>query len=89
MRIQAIATISKEGRIVIPKALREKYGLHPGMKIAIIDYGETLTLVPIPKDIVQTMRGYLPAEPSLIEELLAEHHLERLRGQKLGELIRE
>jgi len=75
-------TVSQKGWIVIPKELREKYGLTPGTKVYIVDYAGRLTIVPAPKDPITEAQGFLKkyppkyAGPSIREELIAEHREE-------------
>ncbi len=79
-----VATISQKGWVVIPKALRERYGFQPGAKVAFVEYGGMLALVPVPEDPVAAMYGMLADGPSLTEELLAEHRAEKIREQRLA-----
>jgi len=83
------AVVSQKGWIVIPRETRDRYGMHPGTKVAIVDYGGTISLVPLSGDPIQAMRGFLKGGPSLTLELLDEHlreserdeaKLRRLRG---------
>lgn len=67
-----IMTISKKGWVVIPKALRQKYGLRAGDQVQIVDYGDGLSLVPVPDDPVAALRGMFAEGPSLTADLLAE-----------------
>ena len=39
--------IGKEGRIVLPKGLREKYGVREGSRLIIRDFGGRIVLVPV------------------------------------------
>jgi len=66
------ARVSAKGWVVIPKPLREKYGLRPGTYLQIVDDGHTLTLVPLPDDPVQALHGMLAGEASLTADLLEE-----------------
>ena len=86
--------VSKKGWIVIPKALRERYGLQPGTRVALVEYGGALTLVPLPENFLESMQGMFRSPegvPSLTEELIAEHRREvardeaRFRGVKSNE----
>ncbi len=76
------ATVSQKGWIVIPREIRERYGIHPGTKVAVIEYGGTLSLVPLPADPIESARGFLTPGPSLSQELLAEHRRERQREDR-------
>ncbi len=71
------ATVSQKGWIVIPKRLRDKYGLHKGARVRVVDRGDALILVPVPDDPVAAMHGMLVGGPSLTEDLLAERARDR------------
>jgi AbrB family looped-hinge helix DNA binding protein len=77
------ATVSTKGWIVIPKELRERYGLKKGTRVRLMAYAQALVLVPLPDDSVSMLHGMLAEGPSLVEELLAErareHPLEEPR----------
>ena len=59
-----------KGQIVIPAAIRKKYGIRPGMAIQIVEYDNILFLSPHSEDPVQQAMGCLPGQPSLTAELL-------------------
>jgi len=71
--------VSTKGWVVIPKALRDKYGLKKGTRVQVVDYGEVLALVPLPDDPLETLDGMLGDGPSLTADLLAERARERAR----------
>lgn len=73
------ATILAKGWIVIPKSLREKYRLKKGTRVRVVDYDNTLVLVPLPDDPIAVLHGMLKDGPSLIADLLAERAQERAR----------
>jgi AbrB family looped-hinge helix DNA binding protein len=75
------ATVSAKGWVVIPKPLREKYGLKKGMRVQVVDHGDVLVLVPLPPDPVKALHGMLKGGPPLTEELLAERARERTREE--------
>jgi AbrB family looped-hinge helix DNA binding protein len=64
--------VSAKGWIVIPAALRQRYGLTPGTIVEIQDTGEKIVILPKRKASYKTARGILAGGPSLAEELLAE-----------------
>jgi AbrB family looped-hinge helix DNA binding protein len=67
------ATISTKGWVVIPKDLRDKYGLRKGTRIQVVEYDQALALVPLPDDPAEALHGMLEGGPSLTADLLAEH----------------
>ena len=79
------ATISTKGWVVIPKELREKFGLKKGTRVQVMDYGDLLALVPLPDDPVGALHGMLEGGPSLTADLLAERARERAREERRHE----
>jgi AbrB family looped-hinge helix DNA binding protein len=75
------ATVSTKGWVVIPKELRDKYGLKKGSRVQVLDYGELLALIPLPDDPVKALHGMLEGGPSLTEDLMAERARERAREE--------
>ena len=78
------AKVSAKGWVVIPKSLREKYGIKKGTQVRVVDYGNALVLVPLPSDPIGALHGMLKEGPSLTEELLAERARERGREEGRG-----
>lgn len=74
-----LATISSKGWIVIPNELRKKYYLHAGDKVALVDYGGVLSIVPVMTDPVVEAAGLLKSDRSLTRALLIERAEERAR----------
>ena len=72
-------TVSAKGWVVIPAHYRRRYGLLPGKKVRIVDYGGVLSLVPPLEDPVQAGYGMLKGRTSLTRALLAEHAEEAAR----------
>ena len=79
------ATVSTKGWVVIPKAMREKYGLEKGSRVQIVDYGQVLAIVPLPEDPVNALHGMFEGGLSLTEELLTERERERTREERVGD----
>jgi AbrB family looped-hinge helix DNA binding protein len=77
--------VSSKGWVVIPAELRKKYGLTAGKRVAIVDYGGTLAIVPVPDDPVEAMYGRFASSggPSWTDELIEEHRKERERDERL------
>jgi AbrB family looped-hinge helix DNA binding protein len=76
------ATVSAKGWVVIPAPLRHKYRIEPGGKVAIVDYGGVLSLVPLPDEPLRAGRGLLRGERSLTAALLRESQQERQREER-------
>ena len=64
------ATVSTKGWIVVPKEIRVKYNLQPCSKVQIVDYGDGLAIIPLPKDAIAALRGIFADSPSLTDDLL-------------------
>ena len=63
--------VTKRGQTVIPAAIRRKYGIDENTALQWIDTGETIKLVPVPKDVVKALRGVAKGE-GLLQKLLRE-----------------
>lgn len=72
-------TISEKGQIVIPVALRKRYGLSPGDKLAVEDKDCEIVLRPLPRHPLLNLRGKYKAagNDSLTAELLCQRRAER------------
>ncbi len=53
----AAVTVSPKYQIVIPKEVREKFGLLPGQKVQIVVFGDRIVLIPVMP--AKRMRGFL------------------------------
>ncbi|NIA10950.1 MAG: AbrB/MazE/SpoVT family DNA-binding domain-containing protein [Nitrospiraceae bacterium] len=72
----ALVRISPKGYILIPKKLRDRYGMDPGGKVQLVEDGERLIVKPVPDDPVEAACGFLKGEFSLTQDLLEEHRKE-------------
>jgi len=71
----AIVTVSTKGQIVIPKEVREKFGLRPGTKIDVKLKGNEIILKPIRKNISNRLYGKYRGI-DLLKDLKEEHYRE-------------
>jgi AbrB family looped-hinge helix DNA binding protein len=69
--------LSQKGWVVIPAAMRAKYGLKPGANLQVVDYGGVLAIVPAFANPVRDGAGLLKGSASLTRTLLDEHRQER------------
>ena len=74
--METYATI--KGQIVIPAALRRKYGIKKGTKIIITDNGESIILKPVTEQYLKNLQGSLKGKGSL-KMLLEERRKDRER----------
>jgi AbrB family looped-hinge helix DNA binding protein len=61
--METYATI--KGQIVIPAALRRKFGIKEGTKIIVIDGGDDIILRPMTHEHISKLRGSLKGKGSL------------------------
>jgi len=70
--------MSAKGWVVIPAEFRQRYGLKPGDRVRVVDYGGVLALVPAMREPIDESRGMLEGA-SLTRALLEERARERDR----------
>jgi len=78
----ATVTVSKKGWVVIPREIRQRYGIRPGDKVQVVDYAERIAIIPAMKDPIQEARGMLKGKPSLTKALLEERLRELEREER-------
>ena len=74
--METYATI--KGQIVIPAALRRKYGIKNGTKIIVTDIGDAIVLKPVTEQYLKNLQGSLKAKGGL-KELLEERRKDKER----------
>ncbi|EEB74151.1 AbrB/MazE/SpoVT family DNA-binding domain-containing protein [Thermococcus sp. AM4] len=78
--------VSSKGQIVLPKAIREKFGIKEGDELEVLDFGNEIVIVPVKKDI--ELMGILKSDKPLKEimrEVRAEEEELEARKWKLRE----
>ncbi len=73
--------LSQKGWVVIPAALRQKYGLRPGANLQVVDYGGVLAIVPAFKEPVKQGAGILKSGNPLTQKIVEEHRRDQKRGK--------
>lgn len=67
----ATAIVSAKGWVVIPAPYRRRHHLTPGSKVEIVDYGDSIGIVPSMADPPRQARGWRRGGKSLTAALLA------------------
>ena len=75
-------TLTERGQTVIPAEIRKRYNLKKGDKLIWLDTGKTITVIPVPSDIVAALEGSGKGY-KLTERLLAER-----RADYINEKVR-
>lgn len=79
-------TIDTAGRLVLPKAIREEAGLHPGMPLDISYRDGRIEIEPAPREVRIVRKGLVAvAVPVEASEPLTEDVVEEVRSELRGE----
>lgn len=79
-------TVSVRGQMVIPSQIRKKYHIQPQTKIELLDKGNEIVIIPLPKDTLQQARGILKGvvAADLLEFRRQEKRLEGKKSKQYG-----
>lgn len=78
--------ISSKGQIVIPIALREKYGLKSNSLVRITEIDGHIAVIPIPKDPIKAARGMLRGCKTAVQHMAVIRSEEReIESKKKGQ----
>jgi AbrB family looped-hinge helix DNA binding protein len=72
-------SVTKKGQTNIPAAIRKRHHIEEGDRLAWLDDGEVIRIVPIPKDPLKALRGSGRGE-RLVDRLLQSRREDRERG---------
>jgi AbrB family looped-hinge helix DNA binding protein len=70
--------VTLKGQIVIPAALRRKYGIKTGTKIIVLDNGDSIILKPVNEQSLAKLRGSLKGK-GILKTLLEERRRDKER----------
>jgi bifunctional DNA-binding transcriptional regulator/antitoxin component of YhaV-PrlF toxin-antitoxin module len=70
--------VTKRGQTVIPSPLRKRYAINEKTFLQWIDTGETIKVIPVPRDVLGALRGIAKGE-KLLDTLLAERKFDKNR----------
>jgi len=70
--------ITKRGQTVVPAPIRKRHDIQEGDRLAWIDDGQTIKVIPIPSDPIRALRGHGRGQ-KLVEKLLEARQEDRSR----------
>jgi bifunctional DNA-binding transcriptional regulator/antitoxin component of YhaV-PrlF toxin-antitoxin module len=70
--------VTNRGQTVIPSPLRKRYAIDEKTFLQWIDTGETIKVIPIPRDVLGALRGIAKGE-KLLDTLRAERKFDKNR----------
>ena len=77
---------TEKGQIVIPAALRKKFGIKKGTRIQVYEQGDHIILNPLTPELIraklQKLRGIVQGGTSLTKELEAERARDREKEER-------
>ncbi len=76
----ATSKVTSKGQIVIPKKIRDKYGIHPSTSIRWIEKNEGILMVPDAEDPIIAARGMLQGS-GVLKAYLKEKEKEKKREE--------
>jgi len=74
----SIVKTSAKGQVVIPAEIRRRAGLHSGDKVSVQEQDGVIIITPVAKK-VESLKGILKGQPSLIDALMKTREEERRR----------
>ena len=82
-------SITQKGQVVIPKKLRDKYGIETRGKVLVTEIGDHIAVLPFVSDPIKEGRGMLKFDRPLHEVMSEmkgeERQLEAKRGNRVPE----
>ncbi len=75
------STLSEKGWIVIPREMRERYGLKKGDRVHVIDYGGVISIVPACEAPIKKSLGMLKGRGSLVNDLVKSRRQDAEQGK--------
>ena len=71
-----VVQVSLKGQVLIPKAIREKYGVKPGSNVHILEEPDNIIIKPAPEDPIAAACGFIEGDFSFTDDLIEEHRKE-------------
>ena len=77
--LRAVVRVDQQGRLLVPKELREAVGMRPGENVTLlVDDGQirVVTVAAVERFLREMRAKYNPAGTSMVDELIAERRAE-------------
>ena len=71
-----VVRMTPKGQILIPKRIREKYGVKPGSRVQLLEDEDGIVIRPAPEDPIEAACGFIEGDFSLTDDLLDDHRKE-------------
>ena len=75
--------VTSKGQIVIPKKIREKYGIRPSTSIHWVEKEEGILMIPDPEDPIKAARGMFEGS-GMLSAYLKDKKREKEKEKKKG-----
>jgi AbrB family looped-hinge helix DNA binding protein len=75
--------VTSKGQIVIPKKIREKYGIRPSTSIHWVEKEEGILMIPDPEDPIEAARGMFKGS-GMLSAYLKDKKREKEKEKKKG-----
>ncbi len=69
--------VTEKGQLVIPAAIRRKFGIKKGTRIAFLEKDGKIIIQPIDKDYIASMAGILGTGGAILRALMEDKKYER------------
>jgi AbrB family looped-hinge helix DNA binding protein len=66
----SVIQVSPKGQILIPKAIREKYGVKPGSRVQLLEKPDGIVVKSAPEDPIAAVCEFLEGDFSLTNDLI-------------------
>jgi AbrB family looped-hinge helix DNA binding protein len=76
------AYVTSKGQLVIPSALRKRFGIKSGTKVRFIERNGEIVIQPVTKEFIRSVCGMLKSDKSVTAELLKERAMDRKREER-------
>lgn len=74
------AYVTSKGQLVVPSAIRRRFGIKPGTRINFVQEGDRIIFQPVTREYIDSFCGVFkqkPSEKSVVQELLEERRAEK------------